>query len=89
MPYPSNSLIIENLNTGAYPNARRQSLLGVLQPENVKSQEGGRSWVLYQIFGTWVQHSKKNWTQLDLRFCEKRGQNVLKSMKKEVNWIEK
>ncbi len=32
-------------------------------------QGGG---VLYQIFGTRVQHAKHNWTQSDLRYCEKK-----------------
>ncbi len=29
--------------------------------------------VLHQIFGTWVQHAKKTWTQSEIRFCENEG----------------
>ncbi len=34
--------------------------------------------VLNQIFGTWVQHAKKTWTQSDIRFCENEGSNRFK-----------
>ncbi len=35
-----------------------------------------------KIFGNWVLHTIKNWTQLDLRFCKNEGQKNLRSMKK-------
>ncbi len=38
----------------------------------------GRGGVLHQIFGTWVQHAKKTWTQSDIRFCENEGSNRFK-----------
>ncbi len=44
--------------------------------------------VLHQIFGTWVQHTKKKWTQSDLNFYKNEGSKNLKLMEKGVNWIE-
>ncbi len=34
--------------------------------------------VLHQIFGTRIQHTNKNWTQSDLRFCENKGSKRFK-----------
>ncbi len=34
--------------------------------------------ILYQIFGMWVQHTKKTGTQSDIRFCENEGSNRFK-----------
>ncbi len=44
--------------------------------------QGGGGGVLHQIFGTWVQHTKKKWTQLDLSFCKNKGSKNLKLMEK-------
>ncbi len=41
-----------------------------------RSPEGTR--VLHQIFGTQIQHAKKNWTQSDLGFCENEGSKRFK-----------
>ncbi len=38
--------------------------------------------VSHIIFGSRVQHEKKKWTQLDLRFWENEGSKDLKSMKR-------
>ncbi len=38
----------------------------------------GEGAVLHQIFGSWVQHAKKTWTQSDIRFCENEGSNRFK-----------
>ncbi len=47
-----------------------------------------REGVLHQMFGSCVQHARKNWIQLDLRFCEKEGSKRSKINEKGVNWIE-
>ncbi len=39
---------------------------------------GGGGGVHHQIFSSQVQHAKKNWTQLDLMFCENEGSNRFK-----------
>ncbi len=44
----------------AFPNE-------ICPPHTPRGVGGG---VLHQIFGTRVQHAIKNWTQLDLMFCE-------------------
>ncbi len=44
--------------------------------------------LVHQIFGTCVQHAKKNWTQSDIRFCENEGSNRFKINEKAVIWIE-
>ncbi len=44
--------------------------------------------VLHQIFGSWVQHAEKTWTQLDIRFCENEGSNRFKINEKGDIWIE-
>ncbi len=45
--------------------------------------QGGGGGVLHQIFGSQVQHVKKNWTQSDLRFCENEGSKRSKINEKE------
>ncbi len=42
----------------------------------------GGGGVLHQIFGTWVQHTKTNWTKSDLRSCENEGSKRFKSNEK-------
>ncbi len=44
---------------------------------------GGGGLVLHQIFGTWVQHTNKIWTQLDQRFCENEVSKRFKIKEKE------
>lgn len=30
-------------------------------------------WVLHLIFGSWVEHTIKNWTKSDLKLCKNEG----------------
>ncbi len=49
---------------------------------------GGGGDVLHQILGSRVQHTIKNSTWTDLKFCNMPGQKDLRSMKKGGNLIE-
>ncbi len=49
---------------------------------------GGGEGLLHQIFGSQVQHARKNGPNWIYGFVKMNGQKDLKSMKKGVNWIE-
>ncbi len=77
--YDSQTLYVDDLETSLHFELAYSLSLSIRQLYN---SMGGGERELHQIFGNWVQHTIKNWTQSDVTFCKNEGSKRSKINKK-------